>query len=108
MNPPPIAHVTKCCASTSSGLLIGIRGSISPASSARRAAVTSNNSSACVGTHVILHGAIGRWLLRPARTSTSARCITRTPACCRERTPPMCVRHELSPATSTSAPVSRT
>ena len=37
----------------------------------------------------------------------SARCITRTPARCRESSPPMCIRQELSPATSTSAPVSR-
>ena len=40
--------------------------------------------------------------------STSARCITRTPARCRDRSPPTCIRHELSPATITSAPVSRT
>ena len=33
---------------------------------------------------------------------------TRTPERCRESRPPMCIRHELSPATSTSAPVSRT
>ena len=38
----------------------------------------------------------------------SARCITRTPARWRESIPPMCIRHELSPATRTSAPVSRT
>ena len=39
---------------------------------------------------------------------TSARCITRTPARWRESIPPTCIRQELSPATSTSAPVSRT
>ena len=38
----------------------------------------------------------------------SARCMTRTPARWRESIPPMCIRQELSPATSTSAPVSRT
>ena len=40
--------------------------------------------------------------------STSARCMTRTPARWRDSIPPTCIRQELSPATSTSAPVSRT
>ena len=38
----------------------------------------------------------------------SARCITRTPARWRVSAPPMFIRQLLSPATSTSAPVSRT
>ena len=37
----------------------------------------------------------------------SARCTLRTPDCWRVSSPPMCVRQELSPATSTSAPVSQ-
>src|SRR6185503_11486818 len=38
----------------------------------------------------------------------SARCIVRTPDLSRDNSPPICARHELSPATSTSAFVSRT
>ena len=38
----------------------------------------------------------------------SARCMTRTPARWRVSVPPMFIRQLLSPATSTSAPVSRT
>src|SRR6202034_2193019 len=38
----------------------------------------------------------------------SARCTAATPARSRDRPPPMCIRHELSPATATSARVPRT
>ena len=39
--------------------------------------------------------------------STSARCMVRTPARCRDSAPPIRMRHELSVAHTTSAPVSR-
>ena len=47
-------------------------------------------------------------MLAPSTARISARCMTRTPERCRESSPPMCIRQELSPATSTSASVSRT
>ena len=40
--------------------------------------------------------------------STSARCSVRVPARSRDSPPPMCMRHDESPAVSTSAPVSST
>ena len=45
----------------------------------------------------------GSGLASPARIS--ARCTVRTPAAAAPRPPPMCIRHELSPAVHTSAPV---
>ena len=44
----------------------------------------------------------------PPAASTSARWSVRTREAFRESTPPMCMRHERSPATSTSAPLAST
>ena len=53
---------------------------------------------------------VGAHVGRPASVLAriSARCTARTPASSRDRPPPMCIRHEASPAVTTSAPVSST
>ncbi len=71
-NPPPIAQVTRCCASTSSGVSIPSRDSSNPASAASRTAATSTSSKACVGTQVIRLTRPGEWPLRPARWNSRA------------------------------------